>query len=383
VEPRWIDDPTALGELVGELAEEDVYGVDTEFQGERSYHPRLALVQVAWSRGLALVDPLAVDPSPLARVLDGPGTMVVHAGDQDYGILERACGTLPAVAFDTQVAAAFLGLGTPSLAVLCDRLLQVRLAKGDRLTDWTRRPLDAAQRAYAASDVEHLLALHERLVERLDQAGRRTWALEECAARLARDRSRPDPDTAWWRMKGSRSLRGTSRGVAQELAAWRERRAEATDQPPRFVLPDLAMAGIVQRPPHNREQLRAVRGLDGRHLRDGAASEILEVIGRGLQLSADALRLPPRESTDRSLQPAASILAAWLQQRAAELELDPSVLATRADLVALLDGRESRLASGWRHELVGEPIDRLLAGDAVIALGDGGRRLLLLERPRG
>ncbi len=136
---RWIGDKAALGDLVDELVSCDVYALDTEFHRERTYFPRLALVQLAWREGIALVDPLAVDVSPLARVLQGQGLAVVHAAEQDLEVLEHACGTVPTRLFDTQVAAGFLGQVSPSLVNLVERILGVRLLKGDQLTDWTRQ----------------------------------------------------------------------------------------------------------------------------------------------------------------------------------------------------------------------------------------------------
>ena len=376
---QLVADATGLDDLVRALRDEPLYGLDTEFQGERTYHPRLALVQIAWPGGLAIVDPMAVDVAPLAPVLAGPGTLIAHAGDQDLTILERACGVRPAHLFDTQIAAGFLGYGTPSLATLCERMLGVRLAKGDRLTDWTRRPLTPDQRAYAAADVEHLTALHDALVATLTEDGRLEWARDECEERRLRAHGRPDPATAWWRIKGSRQLRGKARGVAQEVGAWREREAERADLPPRFVLPDLALASIVQRAPTTREDLAAVRGLDGRHVRDGIANAILAAVQLGVALSPDELRLPETDVSDRTLAPAVTVIGAWITQRASELDLEPSLLATRADLTTLISTGGGRLATGWRRELIGEPIRRLLAGEAAIALEQGGRRIALHE----
>ena len=140
MEPRWIADEAALDDLVAEVSEEPRFGLDTEFHGERSYWPRLALIQIAWSNGIALVDPLAVDAARLAPLLEGPRVLVAHAAEQDLAILTRLCGHGPAHLFDTQVAAGFVGLGSPSLVALVERMLGARLGKGDRLTDWTRRP---------------------------------------------------------------------------------------------------------------------------------------------------------------------------------------------------------------------------------------------------
>lgn len=380
METWWIDEPGALDDLVARLVAEPRYALDTEFHGERTYWPRLALVQVAWPGGIALVDPLKLDLTPLAAVLGGPGCMVAHAAEQDLTILERACGRGPAHLFDTQVAAGFIGLGSPSLVLLVERLLGSRLGKGDRLTDWTRRPLSEEQRVYAAADVEHLLALHDILVERLTDDGRLVWALDECEQRRLRIRTRPEPEVAWWKTKGARQLRGKARGVAQEVVAWRERTAERLDVPPRYVLSELALTGIIHRPPRTRDELNSVRGVDGRMLRDGTSSELLGAVARGLTLEPPALKLPESDRVDRSLAPAVTVLGAWLAQRASELDLDAAVLATRADLTQLLQGNESRLGSGWRAELVGAALQRLLKGEATLTLGDGGRRIVLNDR---
>ncbi|HET9730755.1 MAG TPA: ribonuclease D [Acidimicrobiia bacterium] len=376
---RWVEDSADLGALVAELVDEPRYGLDTEFHGERTYWPRLALIQLSWRRGVALVDPLAVDPRPLAKLFAGPGVMVAHAADQDLAILERATGQTPTELFDTQIAAGFVGLGTPSLASVVERMVDKRLTKGDRLTDWTRRPLRPEQKTYAAADVEYLLPVHEQLVRRLETAGRLQWALDECEERRVRSRARPEPETAWWRIKGARQLRGGARGVAQEVAAWRERTAESLDVPPRFVLSDLALAGIVHRPPHDRSELTGIRGIDGR-LRDDAASELLNAIAAGTRLEPSQLRLPASDRIDRSLAPAVTILGAWLAQRASELDLDPALLGTRSELTQLLQGQRSRLGTGWRAELVGEPLRRLLEGKASLSLRDNGRRIELRDQ---
>ena len=380
MEPRWIDTDGAMAELIEILRDEPRYALDTEFHGERTYWPRLALVQVAWPGGIVLIDPFAVAMEPFATILAGPGLMVAHAAEQDLTIMTRACGCTPAHLFDTQVAAGFIGLGAPSLASLVERLLDVRLTKGDRLTDWTRRPLTSDQRVYAAADVEFLLALHDELVARLEPMGRLLWATDECEERRLRVRTRPEPEVAWWRMKGARQLRGRSRGVAQQVGAWRERTAAALDVPPRFVLSDLALIGIVSRPPRTRDELNSIRGVDGRSLRDGATDALLEAVTSGLALEPGSVAMPESDHIDRALAPAVTVIGAWLSQRASELDLDPAVLATRADLTQLLHGAPSRIATGWRADLVGAPIQRLLEGKATIVLRDGGRRVELRDQ---
>jgi len=380
--PLWIDDRAGLDELVARLVQEPAYGLDTEFHRERTYFPHLALVQIAWPGGVAVIDPIAVDVAPLAKLLEGPGLMICHAAEQDLEVLRLACGTRPARLFDTQIAAAFVGLGFAALGRLVTAVVGATLAKGDRLTDWTRRPLDESQISYAASDVEHLLALHEALCERARQAATLGWIEEECEHLRNRSTGTAEPETAWWRIKGSRTLRGKSRGVAQEVAAWRERLAMARDIPPRFVLPDLALAGIVQRPPQSREQLGTVRGLEQRHLR-GVADDIFAAVERGLALDARDLRLPARGEPplDDEAGPMVALGLALVAQLAAQRQMEPSLLATRADVQSIAAGRTSgRLASGWRAEIAGEALRRLFAGQAALA-GDGKGGVRLIDVP--
>lgn len=373
----WVDTQAGFEQVVARLRDEPRYALDTEFHRERTYWPHLALVQVAWPGGLVLLDPTTLDLGPLAEILTGPGTPVLHAADQDLEVLLRAVGTIPDRLFDTQLAAGFLGMSSPSLGSLIERTLGIRLPKGDRLTDWSRRPLTAGQMEYAASDVLYLLELHDRITAELEAQGRLEWAEQECARLLARTRQPQEPETAWWRVKENRQLRGKSRGVAQELAAWRERRAAALDIPPRMVLPDLALVAIAHRPPRDRADLLEVRGLDARHLKGTAEAEVLAAIERGATLPESELRLPDVDEVDRTLRPAVALVSAWIAQLAHDLKIDAALLATRSDLQNFLrDDPEARLANGWRHHLVGEPVRRLVQGEAALAFAGGGQLVL-------
>ena len=256
-------------------------------------------------RHAAFLDLSGNDPSePFAKVLAGPGVMVAHAASQDLEVLARACQLLPSSLFDTQVAAGFLGYGSASLASLVDRFLHVRLAKGDRLSDWNHRPLTASQLSYAASDVAHLLALTDMISGQLSARGRLVWAEEECAALLARPVGATDPDEAWWKLRDNRQLQGTARAVAQEVAAWRERKARQHDLQPRMVLPDLALLSIAHGPPPNADKLHETRGIDARYLRGGADQEIMAAVARGRVLPVDLVRVAQVDQVSKELRPA-------------------------------------------------------------------------------
>lgn len=377
--PQWVDTDVAFEALLPSLCATAVYAIDTEFHRERTYFPQLALVQLAWDDRIALVDPLAVSMAPFGQVLEGPGLCIMHAASQDLEVLDLACGALPTRLFDTQLAAGFLGHSLPALASLVEKEFGTRLAKGDRLTDWLRRPLRPEQKTYAAADVEFLIELEQMLSARLEERGRLAWALEECEQLRQRGRVQRDPDQAWLRIKEARPLRGKAASVAWALAAWRERRAAETDQPVRFLLPDMALVGIAQRAPSTLEDLRRIRGVDGRHVRQPVGDEVLAAVRVGCNAADPPSRPGYTGELDRQLRPAVTLVSAWVSQLARDSEIETSLLATRADIEALLSGSDAaRLRVGWRADLVGEPIQALVRGEAALAFD--GKGSLLLER---
>jgi ribonuclease D len=377
---EFVDSADGFADVLASLDGVEAYALDTEFHRERTYYPRLALLQIAWPGGLVLVDPLAVDVAPLAKVLRSDSIAVLHAADQDLEVLLQGCDEVPGVMFDTQVAAGFLGYSSPSLVNLTEAILGIRLHKGDQLADWLHRPLSSSQLSYAAGDVAHLLEIRRVITERLDALGRTEWAAEECAVVLEKDRSDTVPEQAWWRLPHSRQLRGSSRGVAQELAAWRERRAQRLDLPVRFVLSDLAVVGLAQRPPRSKEELKRTRGVDARHLNGDVPDELMRVVATGKALDPSFVNTPPAQGLERLNRPMVVLASAYVSQRAGELEIDPATLATRADLLGFFqDTPVGRLANGWRHELIGAPLLQLAKGRVALAF-DGRGDLVLEER---
>jgi ribonuclease D len=380
-EGRWIDRDEQLVPIVEELIEAEAFAVDTEFHRERTYFPQLALVQIAWAGGIALIDPLAVDLAPLAPALTGPAVVVMHAATQDLEVLDRACGVLPRELFDTQIAAGFVSATLPALAALVERTYGVSIPKGDRLTDWLHRPLGEDQRIYAAADVEFLLDLRAKLGAQLEERGRLSWAADEFEALRQRGRVIRDPEQAWTRIKEARSLRGEAAGVARTVAAWRERRAAEIDQPVRYVMSDMAVVAIAQRRPTNAADLARIRGVDERHARGSTAESLLAAVIEGRSNPPARSETSSRE-LDRRLRPAVALVAAWVGQLARDLEIEASLVATRADIESLLAGDPaSRLNRGWRSDLVGARIRDLVEGRAALSF-DGKGNLLLEDRIR-
>ena len=374
---RWVDQQGDLEAIVRTLLEQPRYAIDTEFHRERTYFPALALVQLAWPDELVLIDPLAVDITALRPLFESDVEAVFHAAQQDLDVLTHAVGAVPKRFFDTQIAGGFVGYGTPSLVAILNGEIGINPPKGDRLTDWLRRPLTEAQRDYAALDVAYLLEVQDKLTAQLQELGRVDWVHQACDELRARPVSGQQPDEAWARLKDVRGLRPRPRAVARAVAAWRERTAMERDVPVRQVLPDLAILGIAQRQPNDAKELSQARGVDDRFSRGKVASQILAAVAEGKRADPPEARNGTDE-LERDLRPAVTLISAWVSQVAKSERIDTSMLATRADLVAFLAGDESaRLAHGWRAEILGEGIERLVTGRAALTFVRGtGLRLV-------
>ncbi len=375
---RWVDQPDELDDIVAELLDQPRYAIDTEFHRERTYYPALALVQIAWPDDLVLIDPLAVDISALRPLFESDVEAVFHAAQQDLDVLTHAVGVVPQRFFDTQIAGGFVGYGTPSLVSILNGEIGINPAKGDRLTDWLRRPLSDAQRTYAALDVAHLLEVQDLLTEKLEDLGRVGWVTEACEELRAKPVSGQRPDDAWARLKDVRGLRPRPRAVAQAIAAWRERTAMERNVPVRQVLPDLAILGLAQRQPSNERELSQARGVDDRFNRGKIAAAILGAVAEGKRADPPDSRANS-DDLERDLRPAVTLISAWISQVAKSQKIDTAMLATRADLVAFLaDDPSARLAHGWRKEILGEGIERLVTGRAALTF-DRGEGLRLVD----
>jgi ribonuclease D len=384
-----IVDAAGVAAVVDEARAEGQAAIDLEFMWERTYAPVACLAQVATPRGVHLIDPIGGAPLlPVAELVADPGVEVVmHAPSADLTLLGMAYGLRPARLQDVQITAGFVGLGAgQGLGTLLERVLGVRLDKGERYTDWTRRPLSGAQLEYAAADVQHLLQLHRELAGRAEALGRGDWVAEEHGRRYGPDaRLVPDPETAWRRVKGQGRLSARDRAVLASLAAWREEEARRRDKPASWIVPDRTLVEIARRRPADRGALESERGLPDR-IRGATTDGLLAALRAGAAAEPMAAPAPPTAELQQRLEVLAPLGAVLVGARAAAVDLAPSLLATRDEIVAFLvaairgdvDGQP--LASGWRREIAGDALIELAQGR--LALAAAGRRPYLTELPR-
>jgi ribonuclease D len=355
--PAPISDAARLSAFLTRGAAAAAIGIDTEFMRERTYYAQLCLLQLAVPDACVAVDTLApLDLAPLRTLLArGSLRKVLHAARQDLEVLFPTFGALSGI-YDTQVAAALIGL-PPQIgyADLVLRLLGTRPHKSQTRTDWSRRPLSAAQLEYALDDVRHLLPLRALLDTELERLGRRAWFEEEMATLNGAGSFAVDPAEAWKRLKGLSELDDGRKELAQRLAAWREQRAICADRPRGWILPDAALRDIVLRVPRSDAQLAQVAELP-EGIRRNSGAQLLALIA-GLGLPARLPPLPGRRRPDPEQQSRVRRLGGITQEVAASIGVAPELLATRRDLERLAAGaRCGGPLEGWRRPVLGEAL---------------------------
>ncbi len=356
-----VDHPADVCAAVRDAAD---IGVDTEFMREKTFYSQLCLVQVATGARILIVDPLsgADDLAPLWDALLAR-LWVVHSARQDIEVVYQATGRMPASLFDTQIAAGLLGY-QPQLgyAGLVRELFGVELPKSHTRANWAARPLPEALLAYAAEDVEYLLPARDKLAEALDRKGRLGWALADSAQLLEPALHALEPANAGQRLKSLRNLGGARRAAAEALAAWRETEAMQRNLPRQWILKDAVLMEIAVKLPSNRSELEKIEGMPSGILRR-AGDDILAAV-----VTARRSTTPDPEHSHRRGVPdeRQKSLLKTLQERVAEcagsLGVAAETIASKKELsaVVIAGERGTRLFSGWRKDLIGDQLARML-----------------------
>jgi ribonuclease D len=338
----WIDRDDELPALAQTLQSQAWIGVDTEFLRERTFFPKLCLLQLKAAGQIWCVDTLRIGSlEPLMPALTASGARkVIHSARQDLEAVYLSTKRVISPVFDTQIAAGCIGLKPQvGYAELVKTLLDVTIPKGQTRTDWSRRPLTREQLEYAADDVMYLGDVAALLAARLRELEREHWVLEDCLALEDQRLYEPDPAQAWSRLRGLAQLAPLSRARARAIAIWREKLARARDLPRAWILPDAAIFSIAEggSPPLNDSLAASLEGA-------------LEAA------STDFQDLEPRQDARPTAEQRAVIdrLGKIVDARALQLQISAEVLAPRAELKALAMGnRESHALTGWRREEIG------------------------------
>ena len=358
----FIEDTPSLQKLCKTLAKEPFLAIDTEFVREKTYYPKLCLIQVGYTKDAVIIDPLApnIDLTPFLKLLGNKNILkVFHSGRQDIEIFYHLTGKTPKPVFDTQIAASVCGFGHAiSYDALVYAVTKIEIDKSSRLTDWSLRPLDQKQLEYALRDVTFLIPCYEYLQKYLKKHNREHWVDEETAALLNEKCYKIDPDSAWQRLKYS-GHSVSFLAALKALAAWREKRAMKYNVPKRSILKDEMLVSIASTNPKTLEDLKSVRNIRMDILNGKLGLEIIEVLNaaRHAPVARDLKKIDRERKVHVPKNVAAlmEVLRLLLKIKCEQEGVVQSIVADEEDIRNIACGNDAKnpLLEGWRYEIFG------------------------------
>jgi ribonuclease D len=378
-----ITDTPALSDFCDRLRGAEFITVDTEFMREKTYWPILCLVQVAGPDEAKAIDALAdgIDLAPLFELMaDDSILKVFHAARQDLEIFHHLAGALPTPVFDTQVAAMVCGFGdSVGYEALITQLVNAKVDKGSRFTDWTLRPLSDRQLDYAMADVTHLRLAYEKLAAKLHANNREAWLEEEMAVLENPNTYTGNPTEAFRRIK-ARSTGPRMLAVLRELAKWRELEAQRRDIPRNRIIREESLVEIAHHTPTTPEQLGRTRGLGGKMANGNYGQKILDAVEIGMAVpDKDCPQPIIKPRIPRGIGPVTDLLKVLLKMKSEDSGVASKLLASAADvevIAAFGADADVKALKGWRREVFGDDALKLRAGE--LSLSVKGKRLKVL-----
>ncbi|MGD8175363.1 ribonuclease D [Marinimicrobium sp. ARAG 43.8] len=363
--PIWIDRDAELAELCRRWRGQGAIAVDTEFMRSETFYPIAGLLQIGDGRGCYLIDPLAIDDlEPLRALFGDPGvTKVLHACSEDLEVFQRWLGVLPDPLFDTQIAAAFAGLGfSVGYANMVNAVLGIEIPKGETRSDWLQRPLSVAQKSYAALDVAHMLVIYGKLLQTLRESDRLSWVKEDSAELLVNARREPDFQQAYLKVGSAWKLRRPELAVLRRLVAWREREARDRDRPRNRLIKENGLWELARRQPTDLAQLKKLKEVPA-HTQAEEGEALMAEIRAAQEESSEhwpELIDPP---LGRAEAPMMKALKRRGREVAEALALPPELLVRKREYEAIvrswLNAGQFDLPerlTGWRYPVVGQPL---------------------------
>jgi ribonuclease D len=368
-----------------QLAKAGTIMIDTEFMREKTYFAQLCLIQLADDHQAYAIDPLAegLDLNPFLNLMANEKVLkVFHAGRQDMEILYFMSGTIPHPVFDTQIAASVCGFGdSVSYEQLVKKITGAQIDKSQRFTDWSRRPLNDRQQAYAIADVTHLRALYAFLDKTLMEQGRHGWIDEEMAILTDPRTYQNPPEEAWKRLK-LRINKPLDLLVLQKLAAWREEQAQKRDLPRRHVLKDDALYELAVQRPQKTEALASLRSFPKGQAHSAMGQDVIRVIRTALEIpQEDWPLLPKSRHMPEGKKAMVELLKIVLKITCDEAGLAPKIVATVDDLEALAadDEADIHALKGWRRDIFGQKALALKKGELALTFQNNRAALIALN----
>ncbi len=371
----YIDSADALAVFCHSLEDAPWIALDTEFIREKSYYPKLCLLQIAVPGQVACIDPLRIDDlTPVLDLIYRPSLIkVLHACSQDLEIFFHLRAEVPQPIFDTQLAAPLLGLRDQmGYGSFVSEMLGLSLDKAQSRTDWSHRPLGDSQLSYAADDVRYLAQIYPVMRQRLSDLGRLDWLSGEFAEYENPLRYQNAPADAWKRLRGLDKLRPKALAIIQLLAEWREETAQRKDLPRNWVIRDEVMIDIARMAPEELGKLKKIRNLQPKTV-ERYGDKLISLVQDARNREPQPFPLGKRRAKPTPQQEAlADLLHAQLRLLADKHHINVSVLASRKDLLELVRGEDHvAVLHGWRREMAGAELLAICEGRRLVSVEKG------------
>ncbi len=377
---------TQLNSVCGALAQCPYVTVDTEFLRDKTYFPKLCLLQIAGPDiDAAAFDPFieGLDWTPVKHLMANQNVMkVFHAARQDLEIFWNLYNALPTPLFDTQVAAMVCGFGDQiAYNGLVRDLTGKELEKSSQFTDWSRRPLSQKQMQYALDDVIYLRDVYEKLFARLKTQGREAWVFEEMQILNAPQTYQTNPDDSWMRVK-IRSDKPDVLMILKMLAKWREELAISRDVPRGRIIKDETLADIAMYKPKSQENLLQIRSLPSDIAKGKIGGQILDIVHAALSSpKSDWPKSARKEPFPKSAAATLEMLKMLLRINAGDADVAAKLIANSDDLEAIAVEKSPNVPAmhGWRYDIFGRDAIDLKAGKLGLAIQNGQIRKIILN----
>lgn len=361
--------------------------VDTEFIRDKTYFPRLCLLQIAGEDVSAIIDPLAagIDLSPVFALLQKPDLIkVFHACRQDIEIFYLLAGAVPRNIFDTQIAASMCAYGeSVSYETLVNKIVGAELDKSSRFTDWAARPLSQKQLTYALSDVTHLRVIYEHLRAKLVEIGRDAWVAEEHAHLLEPELYQINTNDAWKRLRYG-NMRPKNLAVLRELASFREVEARKNDVPRGRILKDETLLELAVALPQKSADFTRMRNLE-KNISQNRLDEVVSCVKRALALSPEDFPQTSRNNrSSENIVSAVAMLQLLLKVKSDIHGIAAPIIAGKDDLEALalgeiIDDNSANSLHGWRYDIFGQDAELLIAGKLKMSLNPENKQVIFWQ----
>ena len=355
------------------IENEEYISIDTEFIRDNTYFSKLCLIQVASKNHSFIIDPLKEDINldSFRKILKKDSIIkIFHSGRQDMEIFYHLFGELPKPIYDTQIAAMVCGFGDQvSYENLVNTLLNIRIDKSSRVSNWSFRPLTEKQIKYALSDVTHLIHIYEKLKNQISNGNRSLWIEDEMKSLAEIKNYKINPSEAWMKIK----IKSTKREYLNRvkfLAEWRENVSIKNNIPKNRLMRDDTLLDLASINPKSNEDFKRIRSFNIER-DEKKINQISEILNKAQNVPEKLW--PENKNIKKNKVKSFAILEllkVLIKHVCEEQKVAQKLIAKQDELELMAEGKFDRLKvlDGWRYKIFGKLALELIEGKVSLKI---------------